>query len=334
MKLEIKKVFNENGSDAIIDRKILGGNSTGIMNLNSIKYKWTQPLIKLMLGNFWVPEVVSLVEDKVTIKELTQQELTAVKATLSFLIALDSMQVSNSAVLAEYVSAPEISALFTVQSFQELIHSQSYQYILNELFPNLQREEIYEQWRTNPLLLQRNKSIASLYEKFIQDKTLQNFKIALAADYVLESLYFYNGFNLFFQLASRNKLVGVSKVITYILADESTHVSFMVQLIKELFDKDDYKMLESVIRDAVEEEIQWGYATYSEDILGISKKSTESYIKYLANMRSKVLGLGVLYEGYSVNPYAYLTTKKKEGFFETTVTEYSTAASVGGWDDF
>lgn len=334
MQLVQKKIFDEHGSDNLEDRKILGGHSTGIMNLNSVKYKWAPTLLGIMQNNFWLPQKVSLVEDKASLKDLTTDELTALKSTLSFLIALDSMQVSNLPVLSDYITSPEVSGIFTVQAYQELVHSQSYQYILQELFPNLEREEIYNYWRTNPLLLERNKTIADMYQKFIDNRTEDNFKLALCADYVLEGIYFYIGFNFFYQLAARNKGVGIAKVIKYIENDEVTHVSFMNYLVKELLtSKEDLAMLEGAIREAVEQELKWGRATYT-NILGISDESTEAYIKYIANQRAKTVGLGTLYKGFTTNPYAYLDAKKKGNFFETTVVEYSQSTAVAGWDDF
>lgn len=335
MEMKRKKVFNEVGSDTLEDRKLVGGNSTGILNLNTIKYKWATNLLGIMQNNFWLPQRVSLVEDKVTLKELTEHELAALKNTLSFLIALDSMQVNTLPVLSDYITAPEVSACLTVQAYQELVHSQSYQYILQELFPNLEREEIYDYWRDNPLLLKRNKAIADLYIKFNRSRSEDSFKLAIAADFVLEGIYFYNGFNFFYQLASRNKGVGIAKVIKYIENDEVTHVSLMSYLVRDLLtSEEDKKMLEEVIREAVKQEIEWGYEVYGDNILGVSKQSTEQFVKYLANQRAKLVGLGTLYKGYNNNPYAHLDTRKKENYFETSVTEYSQSTAVDGWDDF
>ena len=338
MLLQQRKVFNPLGDDTVSERKLIGGNSTGIANLNSVKYTWASKLYQIMLNNFWIPQKVSLVDDKTTIKNLTEHELEAFKNTLSFLIALDSMQTANLPNLSAYISAPEVNALFTIQEFQEQIHSQSYQYILQELFPNLQREEIYDYWRHNPLLLSRNKTIANKYQKFVDSPTAENFKVAIAADFALEGIYFYNGFKFFYQLASRNKAVGVSKVIKYIENDESTHVSFMIYLVRDLFNLDDASdrlILKETLEEATEAEIEWGKAIYGDNILGVSEKSTEEYLKYLANQRAKPIGLGALYRGYNTNPYQYLEdSDKRENFFETTVTEYSQSTAVGGWDDF
>lgn len=332
-----KKIFDENGDDSQLTRQMINGSSTGILNLNSVKYTWAPKLYKIMVNNFWIPEKISLVDDKVTIKELTKAEMDAFKNTLSFLIALDSMQVSNLPNLSAYITAPEISGLFTIQAFQELIHSQSYQYLLQELFPNMEREEIYNHWRNNPLLLKRNKFIAEQYQRFNDSKTEANFKHALAADFALEGIYFYNGFQFFYQLAARNKVANVAKMIKYIENDEVTHVNMYASIIRETFDlnsESDRQILLDNILQAAEQEIEWGKDIYGDRILGISQESTEGYVKYLTNQRTKLLGLGVVYKGFTKNPYEYLNTEKRENFFETKVTEYSRSEAVDGWDDF
>lgn len=335
--LSQKKIFDEFGDDSATSRSLVNGNTTGILNLNSVKYQWAPKLYTIMVNNYWIPQKISLVDDKVTIKELTKDELESFKNTLSFLIALDSMQVNNLPNIADYITAPEVSGLFTVQAFQELIHSQSYQYLLQELFPNVDREEIYNYWRSNPLLLKRNKFIAGQYEKFNSDKTMENFKIAIAADFALEGIYFYNGFQFFYQLAARNKVANVAKMIKYIENDEVTHVNLFASIIREIFDlndENDRKILLDNILQAAEQEIEWGKEIYGDRILGISQESTEGYIKYLTNQRTKLLGLGVVYKGFTKNPYEYLSAEKRENFFETKVTEYSRSEAVDGWDDF
>lgn len=332
-----KKIFDELGDDSTTARQMINGTATGILNLNSVKYQWAPKLYKIMVNNFWIPEKISLVDDKVTIKELTKDEMEAFKNTLSFLIALDSMQVSNLPNIADYITAPEVGGLFTIQAFQELIHSQSYQYLLQELFPNIEREEIYNHWRNNPLLLRRNKFIAGQYQKFIDNKTVENFKTAVAANFALESIYFYNGFQFFYQLAARNKVANVAKMIKYIENDEVTHVNMFANIIREIFDINDdgdRKILLDNITQAAEQEIEWGKEIYGDRILGISQDSTENYVKYLVNQRTKLLGLGVVYKGYTKNPYEYLNAEKRENFFETKVTEYSRSEAVDGWDEF
>ena len=92
----------------------------------------------------------------------------------------------------------------------------------------------------------------------------------------------------------------------------------------------------------VQQEIAWTNHIIGDDILGMTSTSNEHYIKYLANTRLKAIGLNQIYSGNELtkSPYAHLEkvadTKKdastKANFFETTVTGYSMATAVDGWD--
>lgn len=335
-KIEKKSLFNINGNDNAEAQSIINGNSTGICNLNNIRYKWVSKLYQIMLGNHWIPEKVNLQKDKITIKNLTPEEDEALKKTLSFLIFLDSLQVNNLPNIQDYITDPSVNNLLVIQQFQEVIHSQSYQYILESLYPNFKREEIYNLWREHPLLLKRNSFIAKQYEDFTNNPSKDGFFRVLLANFVLESIYFYSGFNYFDQLSSRNKLIQTSKVIDYIRRDENTHVALFRNIIKESYDiKENKNIIYQVINEAVFQEIEWAHDNYGNDIMGISYNSSEAHLKWLANKRLQALGLAPLYIGFEKNPYQHLEEKSRENFFEAgAVTEYDRSESIQGWDDF
>jgi len=46
--------------------------------------------------------------------------------------------------------------------------------------------------------LERNKHIADIYQKFIDEPTDYNYMVVIYANYLLEGIYFYNGFNFFY----------------------------------------------------------------------------------------------------------------------------------------
>jgi len=319
MKLKKTKLFNVSGDDTKENQQLFGGNPTGILNLNNVKYSWVSGFWTTMLNNHWIPNKVSMVSDKVTVKELTEAEDKAVKDTLGFLIFLDSLQVNNLPNIADYITCAGCKTLLTLQAFQEAVHSQSYQYGLESLYSEKVRNEIYDVWRTNPLLLKRN--------QFIADQ--------MQANLALEGIYFYQGFNLFDQLASRKKLVGFQKMIDYIRTDENSHVALFTKFIHENMDIEaDKELVYEVLGTACEQEIEWSQETYGDSILGISKASSEQFIKHLTNQRLKGLRLEPLYENVS-NPYTHLDVKSRGNFFETSgMTEYSQSGAVSGWDDF
>lgn len=335
MVLEKGKLFNVEGDDTKEKQQLFGGNPTGILNLNNVKYSWVAGFWTTMLNNHWIPNKISMVSDKITIKDLTEAEDKAVRDTLGFLIFLDSLQVNNLPNIADYITCSGCKTLLTLQAFQEAVHSQSYQYLLESLYPEKARDEIYDTWRSNSLLLERNKFIAQQMQAFVDNPTEENFKRVQIANLALEGIYFYQGFNLFDQLASRKKLVQTQKMIDYIRTDENSHVALFTKFIHETMNTQEEKeMIYEILGTACEQEVKWSQETYGDEILGISKKSSEQFIKHLTNQRLKGLRLDPLYPEVS-NPYVHLDVKARGNFFETSgMTDYSQSGAVEGWDDF
>ena len=339
-----KKIFNPKGDDAVSNRTMVGGNTTNLFNLNQVKYSWAKELYRVMMGNFWIPEKVDLSADISDYKNLTEEETQAFDGIISFLIFLDSIQTTNISNIADYITAPEVSTLLAIQNYQEAIHSQSYAYILESVVPVDKRENIYNLWRDNDILFKRNEYIAGIYQDFVDTPTDLNYARVLIANYILEGLYFYNGFNFFYNLAARNILLGVADEIRYINRDELTHVVLFKNIIEELRKERPNLITEELVHkmfsEAVEQEIEWTEHILGDKILGINDKSTEEYTKYLANWRISMLGFKKPYSGFDKNPYQHLdkhadlsSNSIKSNFFEGTVTNYSQSSSVDGWDD-
>lgn len=314
---------------------MIGGNPTGILNLNNVKYSWVNGFYNLMLNNHWIPQKISLVADKISIKNLTDAEDKATRDTLGFLIFLDSLQVNNLPNIADYITCSGCKNLLTLQAFQEMIHSQSYQYGLESLYPEVDRDQIYDAWRNNPLLRKRNEFIANQMQAFVDEPNEENFKRVLIANLALEGIYFYQGFNFFDQLASRQKLVQFQKMIDYIRNDEQSHVALFIKLIHEVMDtQKEAEWIVPLLQEAAEQEIAWSQETYGDNILGISTESSKEYVQYLTNQRLRGLRLDPLYPD-AKNPYVHLDVKSRGNFFETSgINEYSQSAAVDGWDDF
>ena len=70
--------------------------------------------------------------------------------------------------------------------------------MIESILPKEKRDYIYDMWRDNEILFERNKYIAQIYQDFSDNSTKKNFFKVLIADYLLEGLYFYNGFNFFY----------------------------------------------------------------------------------------------------------------------------------------
>ena len=331
--LDKMPVFNYEGSDKLKDRGLINAKPTGISNGNDVKYPWSREFYEEYQNNIWFPETVSLMSDKSTLENLTPVEMNALKKTLSFLIFLDSYQGVGLPSIADYITEPSVRDALCLQATQEVIHSKSYQYVLDSLFPYMNRDEIYNAWKDDPVLLGHINWVADFAKSFRDSPDETNFKRVIAATYALESLFFYHGFAFFYHLSFRKLLVNTSEVIQYIENDELTHVKLFSNIIRELFDKQDYEMLQGVMLDAVQHEIDRACDVYGDDkIPGISHQTIEQYVKFLYNQRAELVGLQHRFENVE-NPYVFIGGAKRKDFFSGKVVDYDKGNSLRGWDD-
>ncbi len=338
-KMKANPIFNPKWDDNVSNRTIIKWNTTGLFQLNATKYSWAKSLYQVMIGNFWVPEKVSGLWDDATQfhSALTNDERRAYKWILSFLIFLDSIQTVNLPNFNEYITAPEVNLILSIQAYQEAIHSQSYATILETVVDAQDRDEIYYFWKPDKHLLERNEFIWGIYQEFIDNPNDKNFFKWVIWNFLLESIYFYNWFAFFDTLADQGKMVATDRMINYIRRDELTHVTIFANIIKEIKTEFpeiyDEKMLIDMMQIAVEQEIKWSQHILWKNIIWLWNENIENYTKWLANERLNMLWIKPLYENIVSNPYKHLdrlqdNNAEKGNFFESTVTNYAQSSAM------
>ncbi len=337
-----KKIYNPDSKESVNDRKIFGGDPTGIFELNNIKYQWAYNLWEVMLNNTWFPKEVDMTRDVNDYKQLTDNEKVAYDKALAQLIFMDSLQTNNLIDnVNPYVTSPEINLILVRQSFEEALHSQSYAVMVDTISTN--SEEIYELWRRDMMLKQKNDAIASVYQELAENPSEHNFLKACFANQILEGIYFYSGFTYLYTLARSGKMLGSAQMIRFIQRDEVTHLTLFKNLIntlrKERPDLFTDKLKAEVIdmyKEAVRLESDWGKYITQGQILGLTDDIVDQYIKYLADDRLSSVGFEKLYN--VTNPIKWVDdfakfNDQKTNFFEGTVTNYSKGSLVFD-DDF
>lgn len=344
MELQKKKLFNEEGDRDWGKRRMIGGNTTNLIELNNVKYEWATKMYRTMMNNFWIPEEIPLAQDAKDYKNLSLSERNSYDKIISFLIFLDSLQTANLPNVNEYITAPEVNLCLTVHTFQEAVHSQSYSYILDSVCSAEVRDQIYNLWREDKHLLKRNRFITDLYENFIADPSAQNLIKTIMANYILEGIYFYSGFSFFYALGRQGKMLGTVSEIKYIQRDELTHLALFQGIFREvrkenpeLFTPVLVEELRQMMKTAVENEITWGQYICNNQIPGLTDEIIDSYIKFLSNERLRKLGLDVLYPEIVEHPMKWVESFSnmngmKTDFFEQKVTNYSKSSNLN-WGD-
>jgi len=335
-------LFNPNGDDSVNARKIWYGDSTNLIQLNDVKFTWATQMYNQMRDQFWIPAKIDLTSDVVDYKNLISDERDAYNGILSYLTFLDSIQVCNLGNVKAAMTAPEVLMCVGVQSFFEQIHNESYQTIIETIIPSNERAAIYTYWKTDKILLDRCRFIAKLYQDYLNRGTEEAYFVSLIANYMLEGVYFYTGFCVFYNFVTRQLMPGTGDIIKLINRDELSHVRLFQKLIVEAMNvfPNSKDQVYELFNQAADQEILWTNHIVDNKILGMSSESNTDYIKYLVNIRLKAIGLDHLYPGVK-NPYTHLeriadTTGEgstKSNFFESSVTSYNLSSVLNDWDD-
>jgi ribonucleoside-diphosphate reductase beta chain len=330
--MQRKKIYNPNSTETTNERRVFGGNPTGIFELNDIKYQWAYNLWEMMLNNTWFPKEVDMTRDVNDYKNLTEAEKQAYDKVLAQLIFMDSLQTNNIIDnVNPFITSAEINLILVRQAFEEALHAQSYAVMVDSISTNT--DEIYDLWRKDMMLKHKNDSVAQVYEELSENPTDRNIVKAMFANQILEGIYFYSGFTYLYTLARSDKMLGSAQMIRFIQRDEVTHLLIFQNMINttkrerpELFTKELIDEVYEMFKAAVKLESEWGAYITQGQILGLTDEIIEQYIQYLADQRLHAVGLEKLYN--VEHPIKWVDNfssfnDQKTNFFEGNVTNYS-----------
>ncbi len=342
--MERKVIYNPDSKENLNDRRIFGGNSDGMINFTKMKYQWALNLWDTMEGNTWFPKEVQMTGDAKDYKYLTAPEKRMYDLVLSQLIFMDSLQTNNLMDnINPYITAPEVNACLSRQSYEEANHSKSYAVMVESISDNT--DEIYNMWKNDVKLREKNNFIADTYKNLTadgEDITDEKIVLALFANQILEGLYFYAGFAAMYALGKSGKMLGSSQMIRFIQRDEVTHLLLFQNMINsvrkerpDLFTPELEEKVRVMFRKAVELESSWGSYITQGQILGFTDKIIEQYIQYLADKRLDAVGYKPEYNVKHPIPWVdgYASfNDQRTNFFEGNVVNYSKGSI--DFDDF
>ncbi len=338
------------GRIQVDDKKIINCKAD-LNQLVPFKYKWAWEKYLDGCANHWMPNEISMAADLAMWQDpngLTEDERLIIKRSLGFFSSADSL-VANNLVLAVYrhITNPECRQYLLRQAFEEALHTHAYQYCVESL--GLDEAEVFNMYREVPSI--NEKAAWSL--QFTQDIGNPNFHTGtpendqkllrdLIAFYVVfEGIFFYVGFVQLLSFGRRNKMVGVSEQIQYIMRDESMHMNFGIDVINQiklenphLWTEEFKAQITDMLKEATELEIRYAHDTMPRGVLGLNANMFNEYMKFITNRRCQQIGLNPIYPG-ATNPFPWMSEmmdlKKEKNFFETRVTEYQTGGALS-WD--
>lgn len=322
-------------------RRVINGFDDGLMQVSPLKHPWAYDIFNTMIKNTWVPQEVPMQLD-VNMwndpKALTDQERSVFERSLAFVSNLDGLQTNNLACnIIRHITSPEIVLAITRQTYEEALHVQSYATMVEALA--LDPESVYGLYRTDQDLYEKNQTVLASVSK-IADATFktgtfetdQMFLESCIGNVILEGIYFYSAFLIFYVLRRNNKMPGSAEMIQFINRDEDMHLKLFIKISNtireeqpELWTDEFQGQIRKNIVDAVTMEHQWGATCIGSGILGLTPADLKQYLQFVGDMR--LLALGLEKEWNAKNPFPWIDeftqgSMIEVNFFEGTVREY------------
>lgn len=330
---------------------IFFGNGRNLQRFDIVKYPWMLKSAERMRSLFWIPQEISLTKDRNDYKnKLQKSEKFILSKNLSRQIVLDSVQGRSILLtLGQITNLPEFeNALLNWEYFEGAIHSESYTYILQNVYDNVSDE--FNTILDDELITKHAKTITEdinrLYDLIIKyqvdrkvtKELLIGVAKALISINILEGVRFYVSFACSFSLAENSLMTGSAQILKLIARDENQHLAFTQKIINtlkkvaeegfvEIFSELEDEII-NMYRISAEEEIEWiKYLFQYGSVIGLNSAIAISYVKWITNQRLKAIGYPILYHDSINNPIPWmqkwLTESKIEGApQEQEITDY------------
>ena len=347
----MKTIFNTKNVDAMSQPLFLG-KDLGVQRFDIIKYPVFTNLDSKMMEFFWRPQEVELKKDRSDFKEMSDNEKFIFTSNLKYQTMLDSVICRGVPTLLEYVSNTELEACLMTWQFFEKIHSQSYSYIIQNVYAD--SSEVFDGIYSDKEIMKRAASAIEDYNNLMgmaDNKTIDLKKqiyMTIVSINILEAVRFYVSFICSFAFAENKKMVGNADIIKLIKRDEALHLSNTQEILKILHkeESEGFVKVAAQCQDAAiemfdraaQEEKDWASYLFKDgSIIGLNETVLHQYIDWLCMSRRKSIGLP--YEKGGKNPVAGWTDPWMQSESvqvapqEHEITSYKIGASKNDLED-
>ena len=315
------------------------------LTLRPMKYPQFYEMYKNAVKNTWTVEEVDFSTDVNDLRnKMTPSERHMINRLVAFFATGDSI-VSNNLVLNLYkhINSPEARMYLSRQLFEEAVHVQFYLTLLDTYIPDHhEREQAFAAVDNIPSINKKAefcfKWIDSINEleslATIEDRRKFLLNLICFAT-CIEGLFFFAAFAYVYFLRSKGLLHGLAAGTNWVFRDESAHMAFALDVIKEvrseqpeLFDESLNRRIVEMLDEAVECEIKFAEDILSGGISGLSLADMRQYLEYIADQRLAMLGLQKVYG--AKNPFSFMDLQDVQelaNFFERRVSAYQVAVA-------
>jgi ribonucleoside-diphosphate reductase beta chain len=314
----MKTIFNTKNIDPMTQPLFLG-KDLGVQRYDVLKYPIFKDLDSRQMMNFWRPEEIELKKDRADFQTLTDNEKFIFTSNLKYQTMLDSVICRGVPTLLGFVTNTELEACLMTWQFFEKIHSQSYSYIIQNVYSD--SKDVFGGIYEDEQIIKRAKGAIQDYNNLMgmaSDKNKpseikKQIYMTIVSINILEAVRFYVSFICSFAFAENKKMIGNADIIKLIKRDEALHLYNTQEILKILNSNEDEGFVKvakdceskacEMFESAAQEEKEWASYLFKDgSIIGLNETVLHSYVDWLCHSRRKAIGLP--YENGFKNPIA------------------------------
>lgn len=303
------------------------------------RYPWAYEAWLKQQQLHWLPEEVPLADDvKDWGTKLNATERNLLTQIFRFFTQAD-VEVNNcyNKHYSQVFQPTEVIMMLTAFANMETVHVAAYSHLLDTIgMPETEYSAF--------LKYKQMKDKYDYMHTFTVDSPYEIAKTLAAFGAFTEGLQLFASFAILMNFPRFGKMKGMGQIVSWSVRDETLHCQSVIRLFKTFLqenpeiDTPELKNELTVICDTIveHEDAFIDLAFELGDIEGLKASEIKAYIRYIADRRLDQLGLKPLY-GVAKNPLPWMDEMMNgvefANFFEARATEYSKAATQGGWDE-
>lgn len=281
------------------------GDALGIQRYDNPKYPVFAELARKQKQFLWMPERISLIEDRAKYRNFSETEKFIFDTNLRVQTLIDSLLMRGLDVLKQNVTNEELEDSLSVHSFVETsIHSFSYTHILKSLMEK-NMTQFFDSILEDTNITQRAETIVTTYDKLFgnNENDIKNDILnVIIQNYITEGVLFYTSFVTSFYFGSKFGLKAAD-IVKEIARDENLHVANfqnMFTIMKKneeegfshIINTPEFedRVYTAFIESVNSEKLFSSYIFSKGNMIGLNSEVLDGYIEWISNNRLQSLG--------------------------------------------
>jgi len=286
--------------------------------LKPIKHQNLWDIFKEQQSVLWTTEEIDWQHDKKDFAKLSKDGQTFLLQIIAFFASSDMLVIDN--LMDQFMSevtVAECRTFYTIQSYTETIHSETYATALEILAPHDQAEHLFNAVEREPTI----KAKGDFANKYME--RARPFWQRLWAFAIFEGVLFSASFASLYWLRTKDLCKGLTFSNELIQRDEGLHAKFAVEMLNMLHEIEQ-ETVKDIMKEAIDIEIAFVKAALPHNLVGLSTEDMCEYVRYCGDRLLGMLHLKPLYN--AKQPLGFMemiSIDAKTNFFERRVSEYS-----------